>query len=100
MSGGSNTILRWFHRHPICFAIGMVLSISLLTIVGVGQLRWRAHVLLLHITGQIPDIDLKQIVAYMMPGSQQSMAFLVERRNPYAVVRNFRTEPADIEAGR
>ena len=68
-------------------------------LVGVGQLRWRAQLVLLHMTGQIPDIDLKQILAYMMPGSDQSMAFLVEKRNPFAVIRNFRTAPADLEAG-
>jgi alcohol dehydrogenase (cytochrome c) len=69
------------------------------TIAGVSQLRWRAYLLVLHIAGQIPDIEFRQLVSYKMPGSQQSMAFLVERRNPYAVIRNVRTSRADIDTG-
>lgn len=80
-------------------ATSVLASACLLTVVVMGQLRWRAEVVLLHMTGQIPDIELKQILAYMMPGSDQSIEFLLERRTPYAVIRNFKTSPADIQNG-
>jgi len=47
----------------------------------------------------IPDIELKRLLAYMMPGSGQWLRPLVETHNPYAVIRNVRTTPADIQAG-
>jgi alcohol dehydrogenase (cytochrome c) len=85
-------------------AIGaMLLATMLVTtslaVITVPRLRWRAHVVLLHVTGQIPDIELKEMLAYMMPGSDQWMEPLIERRNPYAVIHNFRTTPTDIVAG-
>ncbi len=63
------------------------------------HLRWRAHVVLLYLTGQIPDIGLKPLLRYMMPGSDQYLKPLIETHNPYAVIHNARTTPADIEAG-
>src|SRR5207244_9498409 len=63
------------------------------------HLRWRAHVVLLYLTGQIPDIGLKPLLRYMMPGSDQYLKPLIETHNPYAVIHNARTTPADIEVG-
>ncbi|PYO98733.1 MAG: hypothetical protein DMD61_09135 [Gemmatimonadetes bacterium] len=63
------------------------------------HVRWRAHVVLLYLTGQIPDIGLKPLLVYMMPGSGQYMRPLVETHNPYAVIRNAKTTPADIQTG-
>lgn len=63
------------------------------------HLRWRAHVVLLYFTGQIPDIGLKPLLRYMMPGSDQYLKPLIETHNPYAVIHNARTTAADIEAG-
>jgi len=80
-------------------AVTAVLSLLLLTIISVGQLRWRAHLVFLQVTGQIRDIDLKQLIVYMMPTSDQSMSSLVEKRNPFAVIRNLKSAPPDIQAG-
>src|SRR5438128_3752924 len=63
------------------------------------HVRWRAQVVLLYVTGQIPDIGLKPLLVYMMPGSGQYMRPLVETHNPYAVIRNVKTTPADIQTG-
>src|SRR2546423_14236485 len=35
----------------------------------------------------------------MMPGSDQYLRPLVETHNPYAVIHNVKTTPADIQAG-
>ncbi len=64
-----------------------------------AHVRWRAHVVLLYLTGQIADIGLKPLLVYMMPGSDQYVRPLIETHNPYAVIRNVKTTPADIEAG-
>ena len=63
------------------------------------HVRWRAQVVLLYVTGQIPDIGLKPLLVYMMPGSDQYLRPLVETHNPYAVIHNVKTTPADIQAG-
>jgi len=64
-----------------------------------AHVRWRAHVVLLYLTGQIADIGLKPLLVYMMPGSDQYLRPLVETHNPYAVIHNVKTTPADIQAG-
>ncbi len=63
------------------------------------HVRWRAQVVLLYVTGQIPDIGLKPLLVYMMPGSDQYLRPLVETHNPYAVIHNVKSTPADIQAG-
>jgi len=64
-----------------------------------AHVRWRAQVVLLYVTGQIADIGLKPLLVYMMPGSDQYLRPLIETHNPYAVIRNVKTTPADIQAG-
>jgi len=64
-----------------------------------GQLRWRAHVLALYLTGQIADIGPKQLLVYMMPSSGQYLRPLIETHNPYATIRNVRTGSSDLEVG-
>ena len=49
---------------------------------------------LLHLAGKIPDITLGEVIAYMMPGSDQSMPQLIERRNP------LRSDPQREDLGR
>jgi len=95
----STKISRRFNKRRVLFAAGVLPLLFVLTIIGVGALRRRAQVVLMHVSGQISDIELKQVLAYMMPGSDQSMAFLIEKRNPHAVVRSFRTSPADVQTG-
>ena len=70
-----------------------------LALVAIPQLRWRVHIVALHLAGEINDISLQEIVAYMMPGSDQVMPQLIEKRNPYAVISNAKTSNADVAAG-
>src|SRR3989475_4839491 len=76
-----------------------VLVAALVAIMIPAPVRWRAEVVLLSLAGRIPDIGLKQLLAYMMPGSGQWLRPLIETHNPYAVIRNVKTTPADIQAG-
>jgi alcohol dehydrogenase (cytochrome c) len=85
-------------RRKRLYAVG-ALVVALIVIVIPPPVRWRAEVVLLSLAGQIPDIELKQLLAYMMPGSGQWVKPLIETHNPYAVIRNVKTTPADIHAG-
>ena len=78
-------------------AVGVL--VTALVILIPPPVRWRAEVVLLSLAGQIPDIELKQLLVYMMPGSGQWVRPLIETRNPHAVIRNVRTTPADIQVG-
>jgi alcohol dehydrogenase (cytochrome c) len=64
-----------------------------------APMRWRAEVVGLYLAGQIPDIGLKQLLVDLMPGSGQWLRPLIQTHNPYAVIRNVKTTPADIQAG-
>ena len=79
-------------------AVGVLVA-ALGVILIPAPVRWRAEVVLLSLAGQIPDIELKQLLVYMMPGSGQWVKPLIETRNPHAVIRNVRTTPADIQVG-
>src|SRR5262245_33339685 len=73
--------------------------LMILAVLAIPTTRWRAHVLFLYASGRIPDISAQELIRYMMPGSDQWMWPLIENRNPYAVVRNYRTTQSDIQAG-
>ncbi|HYT99793.1 MAG TPA: PQQ-binding-like beta-propeller repeat protein [Gemmatimonadales bacterium] len=79
-------------------AVGVLVA-AFVAIMIPATVRWRAEVVLLSLAGRIPDIELKQLLAYMMPGSGQWLRPLIETHNPYAVIRNVKTTPADIQAG-
>jgi alcohol dehydrogenase (cytochrome c) len=79
-------------------AVGGLVAVFLVIFVP-APVRWRAQVVALYLAGQIPNIGLKQLLVYLTPGSGQWLRPLIETRNPYAVIRNVKTAPADIEAG-
>src|SRR5438034_758663 len=79
-------------------AVGVLVAVAGAMMIS-QHVRWRAHVVLLYVTGQIPDLGLKPLLVYMMPGSDQYLRPLVETHNPYAVIHNVTTTPADIQAG-
>src|SRR6266516_5802512 len=58
-------------------AVGVLVAVAGAMMIS-QHVRWRAHVVLLYVTGQIPDIGLKPLLVYMMPGSGQYMRPLVE----------------------
>jgi len=76
-----------------------VLVAALVAIMIAAPVRWRAEVVLLSLAGRIPDIELKQLLAYMLPSSGQFLRPLIETHNPYAVIRNVKTTLVDIQSG-
>ena len=76
-----------------------MLHVAGIVIALMPSMRWRAQVLRLYATGQISDIDLGELIEFMLPGSDQSLAFLVDNRNPYATIKNARTSADDVEMG-
>ncbi len=91
-------VLRRALRRPLLM-IGVLFVLGAAATLAASSIRWRAHLTLLYLTGRIPDIELKQLFAYMLPSADQSLPRLIETRNPYAVIRNFRTSKSDVEAG-
>lgn len=83
---------------PVLFALTtcVVLAIGLASI---PQVRWRVHVLALHIAGKIPDISFGEVFKYMMPGTDQVMTELIEKRNPFAVIVNAKISAGDVASG-
>ena len=79
--------------------LALVIFVLLAALVAVPQVRWRIHVVALHLSGKIPDITLGEVIGYMGPGSDQTMRFLITRRSPYAVIHNFKSSEKDIAAG-
>src|SRR5215470_2394568 len=78
---------------------GVLALLAAGVVASVSELRWRVEVLALHVAGRIPDIELGEVVAFMMPDSEQSMTRLIETRNPHAVIKNFHVSAADVTAG-
>lgn len=95
---GSLMNLRMPKSRYSYIAVAVCLA-SLAFVVAVPQLRWRAQVIYLHTTGRIPDLELKDLLTFMLPGSDQSMTRLITTHNPYAVIQNFRLSEPDFEAG-
>ena len=87
-----------FWRRLFAFGV-LLLVLGAAGVFLIPNLRWRAQVIFLLLTGKIPDIDFHHIIAYMLPGSDQSIARLVDTRNPYAVIRNQRVSAVDAKAG-
>src|SRR5882762_8007914 len=65
----------------------------------VPTLRWRAQVVFMMATGQIPDIEWHDLITFLFPSSEQPIARLIDTRNPYAVIHNPHSSPADVSAG-
>src|SRR5262249_17916165 len=78
--------------------VGLIVGVAV-AVVAVAPLRWRAQLLAMYVAGMIPDIELRDLLAYMSPASRQSVARLIETRNPYAVIENVDNSPADVAAG-
>jgi alcohol dehydrogenase (cytochrome c) len=78
----------------------MVLLALAVIAITVPGLRWRLQVVVLDLTGRIPDLELNELPALLMPGARQpQIARLVITHNPYAVIHVPSRTPADITAG-
>jgi alcohol dehydrogenase (cytochrome c) len=79
-------------------ALGFVLLLGTTTAFVPG-IRWRTQLVLLTVSGRIPDLDLSDLLAFLSPSFNQSLERVLETRNPYAVIRNPKTSRADVMAG-
>jgi len=64
------------------------------------EARWRWQVLGMKATGMLQEIEWRELLPMLKPGSEIWLRPLVEAPNPYAVIVNPRTSPRDIETGR
>ncbi len=84
-------------RRWMVLALGLVAAGGIAT-VATGAIRWRAYTAMLQMTGQIPDIELGELIEFLHPDSGQLTIWrLSTTRNPYAVLHV--PENADAKAG-
>jgi alcohol dehydrogenase (cytochrome c) len=91
--------MRTISSNRLASACLLLVLIGTAIVIGVPQFRWRVRVILLSITGQVPDLPLHDIILFMLPHSEQSIARLIDTHNPYAVIRNPRSSAADVDEG-
>ena len=78
----------------------LVLLACVVVAITVPGLRWRLQIFYQDATGRIPDLELSELPALLMPGSRQpQIARLVVTHNPYAVIHVPSNTPADIAKG-
>src|SRR5580658_7402682 len=79
---------------------GMVLLACVVIAIVVPGIRWRLQIVYLDLTGRIPDLELRELPALLMPGSGQTkIARLVVTHNPYATIHVPSTAPEELAAG-
>lgn len=93
------TTARSALRSRLLLLVLAMFIVGVIACAAIPNIRWRIHVVLLQVTGKIPDISLREAVAYMLPGTDQSLFDLIDRRNPYAVIKNFKTSNSDVASG-
>jgi alcohol dehydrogenase (cytochrome c) len=82
-------------------AAAILIAAALVVTLGVKpDLRWRAAVLLDKVAGKLPDMSWSDLSWMLRPGSGVYLGALAQTPNPYQVIENPRTTPADIEAGK
>src|SRR5579862_32947 len=64
------------------------------------ELRWRIQVLEAKLRGNLSEIPLRNLVAWLAPNSPIYLEPLVENPNPYAAIKNGFTKPEDADAGK
>ena len=86
-------------RRKLLIALIVVLAGAVVAIMVPG-IRLRLQIVYLDLLGRIPDLEMSELPALLLPGAgQPRISRLVVTRNPYAVVHIPSDTPADIEAG-
>src|SRR3569833_843183 len=86
-------------RRRLMIAVLVFLGCVVIAITVPG-LRWRLQVVYLDLTGRIPDLEIRELPALLMPGANQPrIARLVVTHNPYAVIHVPTDTAADVAAG-
>ena len=76
-----------------------VILITAVTILAIPSLRWRTQLMVLFVAGKIPDISFNELTAMLSPNSGQSLAKLIDTRDPHSAIRNLKSSPQALRAG-
>ena len=63
------------------------------------EVRWRAKVVSLKLTGDLPDVEFFWLLKRLRPGSGIYLEGLASTGNPYAIINKPRTSPEDLQTG-
>jgi alcohol dehydrogenase (cytochrome c) len=81
----------------LLFAFAAAIAASLLD----PDVRWRAQVVWLKLSGDLPAIPAAQVLTWMQPGSSVYLGALAEQPSPNASIRNLGADrPEYVSAGR
>lgn len=94
----SRTHRRKFFRLAVIASLFVFTGILLVGL-SVPQVRWRLQLTAMFVSGQIPDIEAAEFFRYLSPSSSQSLARLIETKDPYPVIRNPAVSQASLIAG-
>ncbi len=57
-------------RRFAAWVLVVVLAIVIVPVIAIPQIRWRAHLLFMTATGQIPDIKSRDLIPFLLPSSR------------------------------
>lgn len=88
-------------RVIVVAVVAAVVLAAVVATLSISSIRWRVQIVALHVISGIPDIEWKDVLMFVAPGSSgyNNVARLIETRNPYAVIGNPRASAADAKAG-
>jgi alcohol dehydrogenase (cytochrome c) len=75
----------------VAFLVIAILVLVVAAFFSIGELRWRADLLLMKLKGDIPDVSLVQLTRWSLPGSAVFLGDMAEYRSLDAAVRNAKT---------
>jgi alcohol dehydrogenase (cytochrome c) len=90
--------MRSFMKFALAAVFVGIVGVAV-ALTAVPELRWRAHILVLSATGQIPGVSFAQLVRMMAPGSGYYIAALAETRNPYYSISNPLNDAESVKVG-
>jgi alcohol dehydrogenase (cytochrome c) len=80
--------------------LGVVVALAV-AVAAVWELRWRAEVLWVKLSGNLPAIPTGQLIEWMLPGSPVYVGELAEQPSPHSSIRNLvGSAPATLDEGK
>jgi alcohol dehydrogenase (cytochrome c) len=77
----------------------LVISMGAVTFL-VPELSWRASVVGIKLTGDLPDLEWSDLLRMIKPGSGYYLKPIIKTRNPYSVIENPYTSVSDTMEGK
>jgi alcohol dehydrogenase (cytochrome c) len=95
-----NTDRRHTRFRRVTLATFFIVALGVIASIAVPSIRWRLQIVALQVSGKLPGVNLKELLALLHPQSgQDNLARMITTRNPFAVIRNPLSTTEDVSAG-